>query len=150
MKVKSTLLSRFTMACMLLLFLPTVVLAASYEVSSVKTYSAPMKAGQPLDVGLEVKGVKLESIFFDQNQEALLILWNKTPTKVRPEIGVALFDNKGRLLATGYRTKRVGAQMIRPGKQKNYRLKFDKFIEDYTKVAKFQLVFSLINKVSKE
>ena len=76
--------------------------------------------------------------------EALFIFWNRTPATVRPEVGIALFDKSGKLLGTGYQRESLRRRAVRSGKQMNYKLHFDKFIDDYSKVASFQLVFSIV------
>ena len=118
--------------------------ATKFEVIEARSFSGKMAGNIPIDVGLEVRGVKLESVYFGDNMEALFIFWNRTPATVRPEVGIALFDKSGKLLGTGYQRDSIRRRAVRSGKQMNYKLHFDKFIDDYSKVASFQLVFSIV------
>ena len=119
-----------------------------FEVQGALSYSDKMVTNRPIDVGLEVRGVRLESVYFSENMEALVILWNKTPATVRPEVGIALFDKAGKLLATGYVKFSIKPTTVRAGKQKNYKLHFDKFVNNYSNVDSFQIVFSIVKQKS--
>ena len=118
--------------------------ASKFEVIEAQSFSGKMTGNTPIDVGLEVRGVRLESVYFGDNLEALLIFWNRSPATVRPEVGIALFDKSGKLLGTGYQSDSLRRRAVRSGKQMNYKLHFDKFIDGYSKVASFQLVFSIV------
>jgi len=118
--------------------------ATGFEVIEAQSFSGKMTSNTPIDVGLEVRGVKLESVYFGDNVEALLIFWNRSPATVRPEVGIALFDKSGKLLGTGYPSASPRRKAVRSGKQMNYKLHFDKFISDYSKVASFKLVYSIV------
>lgn len=118
--------------------------ANKYEVIEAQSFSSKMTGNTPIDVGLEVRGVKLESVYFGDNMQALLIFWNRSPTTVRPEVGIALFDKSGKLLGTGYQGDAIRRKAVGAGKKMNYKLYFDKFISDYSKVASFKLVFSIV------
>jgi hypothetical protein len=119
--------------------------ATKFEVIEALSFSGKMTGNNPVDVGLEVRGVKLESVYFGDKMEALFIFWNRSPATVRPEVGIALFDKSGKLLATGSdQSGSLRRMTVRSGKQMNYKLHFDKFIDDYSKVASFQLVFSIV------
>ena len=118
--------------------------ANKYEVIEAQSFSGKMTGNTPIDVGLEVRGVKLESVYFGDDMQALLIFWNRSPTTVRPEVGIALFDKSGKLLGTGYQGDAFRRKAVGAGKKMNYKLYFDKFISDYSKVASFQLVFSIV------
>ena len=118
--------------------------ATKFEVIEAQSFSSKMIGNIPIDVGLEVRGVKLESVYFDDNLQALAIFWNRSPNTVRPEVGIALFDKSGKLLGTGYQGDAIRRKAVGAGKKMNYKLYFDKFISDYSKVASFKLVFSII------
>lgn len=118
--------------------------ATGFEVIEAQSFSGKMTSNTPIDVGLEVRGVKLESVYFGDNMQALLIFWNRSPNTVRPEVGIALFDKSGKLLGTGYQGDTFRRKAVGAGKKMNYKLYFDKFISDYSKVASFQLVFSIV------
>jgi len=118
--------------------------ANKFGVIEAQSFSGKMASNKPIDVGIEVSGIKLESIYFSDNMEAMIILWNRTPATARPEVGVALFDKSGKLLGTGYQSNSIRRTTVRAGKQMNYTLHFDKFVNDYSKVASFQLIFSVV------
>lgn len=105
------------------------------------SYSGNVFVDKPIDIGLDLKGVKLESIFFSKN-EALVIVWNRTPNRVKAHVAVALFDDKNRLVAAGAESsKPIG---IRSGKQANYKFKFKDFTSDLKKVPRFYLAFVVV------
>jgi hypothetical protein len=145
--IPATLAQRSMLLAMLLSSLSTVALAdTGYEVAASKTYSSRIKLQQPIDVNLEVNGVKLDSVFFDKEKvQAFVILLNRTPSSVSPKVGISLFDAKGKLLATGVDVTgfSFSGDNISAGDQKNIELSFGKFINDYKNVNSFQLVFSL-------
>jgi len=123
---------------------------SQYNVSTAKNYYAKFKAQQPIDIGLDVHGVKLDSIFFDKSTlQAFIILMNRTPVAVSAEVGVSIFDSKGKLIASGIDVTGFSftGDKVDPGKQKNIKLSFDKFINDYSDAATFQLVFSIYEEV---
>lgn len=125
---------------------PLAAAESGYEVTASRTYSSSMKLQQPIDVNMEVSGVKLDSVFFDKDKlQAFIIIINRTPTPVYPKVGISLFDNRGKLIATGidvtgfnFSGDKVGA-----GKQKNIELSFSKFINDFNNASSFQMVFAL-------
>lgn len=147
MKHKSISFFVYGVISLAIFFAPVGVYAKSKtEILGAVSYQRSMIAGTPIEVGIRLKGVKLESIFFGKN-EALVILWNKTPESVKPNIGIALFDRRGKLVATGF-DSRTFKMPLRAGKQGNYKLRFDKFISNYKAVASFKLVFSLTKTTS--
>ena len=102
------------------------------------SYSGKMLVDKPIDIGIDLKGIKLESIFFSEN-EALVIVWNRTPSRVKAYVAIALFNDKNRLIAAGAKSsKPIG---IRSGKQANYNFKFKNFISDLKEVSRFHLAF---------
>jgi len=118
-----------------------------YNVVASKNFSTKLKTQQPIDIDLEVNGVRLNSVFFDNDKlEAFLILQNRTPAKVTTEVGVALFDSKGKLVATGIDVSEFSfsGDTIDAGDHKNVKLAFPKFINDYSQAKTFQLVFSIV------
>ncbi len=105
------------------------------------SYSGKMLVDKPIDIGKDLKGVKLESIFFSKN-EALVIVWNRTPSRVKAHVAIALFDDKNRLIAAGVELSRpIG---IRSGKQANYTFKFKNFTSDLKKFSRFHLAFVVV------
>ena len=111
-----------------------------------KTYYRVFHSGKilidkPIEISVDLKGVKLESIFFSGN-EALVIVWNRTPSTVKAHIAIALFDDKNQLIAAeAESSKAIG---IRSGKQANYKFKFKNFISDFKGVTRFHLVFVIV------
>jgi len=100
---------------------------------------------QPIDLNMNIKGVKAESIYFGE-KEALIILWNRTPKSVKAHLGLALFDNDGNIMGTGIVRIEDFLNLggtVRSGKQKSFRLNYADFINDIENVASYQLVFSL-------
>lgn len=120
---------------------------SQYKIQSTKTHKANIKIQQPIQIGMEVSGVTLDSAFFDKSSlQAFIILINRTPVTVNAEVGIALFDARGKLLATGIDVTGFSftGDKVRAGDQKNVKLSFDKFLNDYSNVASFQLVFSVV------
>ena len=110
------------------------------------TFSAAIKVQEPIDLNMEVGGVKLSSVFFDPDKmQAFVILQNRTPIAVTPKVGIALFDAKGKMLATGLDVTAFSfsGEKVSPGDQKNIELSFAKFINEFTNAASFQVVLSL-------
>ncbi|MEE9447432.1 MAG: hypothetical protein V3V09_05700 [Arenicellales bacterium] len=109
------------------------------------TTNGAVVINQPIDLNMNIMGVKAESIYFGE-KEALVILWNRTPTSVKAYLGLALFDSAGKIMGTGtIRIKNVlNLGGIRSGKQKSYRLNYDKFINNIENVSSYQLVFSVV------
>ena len=99
---------------------------------------------QPIDVGMIVQGVKVESIYFDK-KEALVILWNRTPKSAKTNLGLALFDKGGKLMGVGKLKSNnlFATTTVRSGKQAKFVLNYEKFINDVEKVSSYQLVLSL-------
>lgn len=139
----------------LAVFLMTVIAAFSsqamaegqFKIQGSKSHKANIKTQQPIQIGMEVSGVALDSVFFDKSSlQAFVILMNRTPVAVSAEVGIALFDARGKLLATGIDVTGFSftGDKVRAGDQKNVKLSFDKFLNDYSDVASFQLVFSVV------
>jgi len=131
---------------LLLSVFSTVAIAGKYEVIGSKNYFAKIKVHSPIDVNLEVSGVKLDSIFFDKNHiQAFVILRNRTPVSVNPTVGVSVFDKAGKMIASGIDISEFSftGDGIDPGEQKNIKLGLNKFISDFKDADSFQLVFSL-------
>lgn len=138
--------SRFLLALIISIFSANAIADGKYDVTSVKNYSTEFKSNQPIDVNLDVSGVKLDSVFFEaKNLQAFVILRNRTPVSVNPTVGVSLFDSQNKLIATGIDTTDFSftGDSISAGEQKNIKLSFDRFINDYKEVASFKLVYSL-------
>ena len=118
--------------------------ATPYEILR-DSSSGAMIINQPIDLDINIKGVKAESIYFGE-KEALIILWNRTPKPVSTHLGLALFDSEGKIMGTG--TIRVEDFLnlggtVRSGKQKSFRLNYKDFINNIENVSSYQIVFSV-------
>lgn len=125
--------------------------AGQYKIQGSKSYKANIKTQQPIQIGMEVSGVALDSVFFDKSSlQGFVILMNRTPVAVSAEVGISLFDARGKLLATGIDVTGFSftGDKVRAGDQKNVKLSFDKFLNDYSDVASFQLVFSVVEETA--
>ena len=98
-----------------------------------------------VELALDHKGVKLESISFS-GDEALVIVWNRTPKAVKGNIGIALFDAKGRLVAAESDVQSVTRAIasIRSGKQTSFKVRFKKFLSDFEGATQYRLVFVIV------
>ena len=97
---------------------------------------------KPIEIGKDNKGVKLETITFS-GDEAIVIIWNRTPASVKAHVGLALYDKRNFLLAAESDAASFTRTFtnIRAGKQANFKIKFDKFVPNFKEVAKYALVF---------
>ncbi|EDY86094.1 hypothetical protein GP5015_2004 [gamma proteobacterium HTCC5015] len=123
--------------------------AGNVTVGASKPFYSKFAANTPIDINLQVQGVTLGSIYFSQgDRSALAIVQNKTPAVVTPKVGVSLYDAKGNLLAVGeYKKQGVFSNdSVKAGEQANINLDFSGFVNDYSKVATFKLVFSVTQK----
>ncbi|PID43919.1 MAG: hypothetical protein CSB48_03805 [Proteobacteria bacterium] len=130
-----------------LLASPLSLAGDGYQVVASKTITKQLGVQRPIDLDLEVNGVRLSSVFFDKNKlEAFLILQNRTPERVTTEVGIGLFDRNGRLVATGIDASgfSFSGDSIDAGGQKNVKLAFPKFINEFSEARTFQLVFTII------
>jgi hypothetical protein len=119
--------------------------ALAQEEEKIKTYyrlahSGSLAVNKPIEIGADLRGIKLESTYFTDN-EVLVVVWNRTPVTAHINVGVALFDAKGNLMAAEAASKMLG---VRSGKQGNFKVKFKKFLSDFTGVAQFKVVMALV------
>lgn len=142
MTFKSTL-SCFFAALFIVMLSPTAVAAEKKAVKwSKTTHVGRVVAGKPIELGIDNKGVKLESIAFSET-EAVVIVWNRTPESVKGHVGLALYDKRNVLLAAESDSTsftRTFTQ-IRSGKQATFKVSFDKFMTSMDGVDKYALVF---------
>ena len=120
-------------------------IAMADEGEKIKTFHRASWAGnvvmdKPIEIAKDIQGVKVESIYFSGDQ-ALIIVWNRTPKLVKANVGVALFDQHNNLLASEADSHPIG---IRSGKQGNFKIKFKKFLADCKEAARFHLVFVIV------
>lgn len=113
-------------------------------ITAATAWGGKVTLNQPLPTPVEVDGVKVESVFFS-GDEALVIIWNKGTHSVDVALGLALFDGKGRLLATGRDVSglRLGGNGVRPGRQATFRFAFDDFVGNVGNARTFQLALAL-------
>ncbi len=106
------------------------------------THVGRVITGKPIQLGIDNKGIKIESIAFNEN-EAVVIVWNRTPDSVKGHVGLALYDNRNHLLAAESDSAsftRTFTQ-IRSGKQATFKVSFDKFMPTMKGADKYALVF---------
>lgn len=143
-KPQRTLTSLALLAAGLLL-LPGVTVAEKYKTHDRVSVGGKVTQGTPIDLGIEHQGVKLEAITFEED-EATLIVWNKTTGKVNVNAGLALFDEGGLLIAAQSDDRPMTRSIfsIRSGKQANLKFKFGKFLSYIPEESQFRLVVALV------
>lgn len=134
-------LSAFILVAMILPMAVTAATTAPATFSRI-THSGKVITGKSMEIGKDHKGVKLEAITFS-GDEAVVIVWNRTPTSVKGHIGIALYDKKKRLIAAESDSQSLTRSMmkIRAGKTANFKIKFKKFMPNFKGVATYRLVF---------
>ena len=113
-----------------------------------KNVTGKFVAQKPIDINIDVNGVKLDSIYFDTKKlQAFIILRNRTPSTVTPKVGLAIFGDKNKLIASGEDAKgfSFSSDNIGAGEQKNINLAIGSFLNDFKKAKRFQIVFSIID-----
>lgn len=143
--IRNTLLSFLALAVTAVFAIPSARAAEAPKTFSHISHTGKVIVDKPVELTLVHKGVKLESISFSGN-EALIIVWNRTPKAVKGHIGIALFDPKGRLVAAESDAQSVTRAIasIRSGKQTNFKVRFKKFLSDFEGVAQYRLVFAIV------
>ena len=136
-KIRCSLFLALTLA-----ILPMAVGAAEEEPKTFHSvsYSGAMVLDKTIEIGIDHRGVKLEAITFS-GDEALVVTWNRTPSGVKAHAAVALFDAKNQLVAAESDSRATG---IRSGKQGNFKIRFKKFLSDFSGVARFHVVFVIV------
>lgn len=142
MAFKSTF--SFVLAALFVVMLaPSTTLAEKAPAKwSKMTHVGRVIPGKPMQLGIDNNGVKVESIAFSEN-EAVVIVWNRTPESVKGHVGVALYDKRNHLLAAESDSAsftRTFTQ-IRSGKQATFKVSFDKFMPTMKGVDKYALIF---------
>lgn len=131
--------------------LGSVQAAGNTTVDASQSFYSKFAANTPVDINLQVRGVTLGSIYFNaSDRSALAIVQNKTPMVVVPKVGISLHDAKGNLLAVGEAVKKglFSNESVKAGEQSNINLDFSSFVNDFSKVSTFKLVFSVAEKTS--
>lgn len=111
------------------------------------SFSGVMALDQPIEMGIDVKGVKMQSVYFS-GTEAMVILWNRRPQSTKVTVDVAVHDKAGKLLAVGQKKFSLGAGTIRAGKQANYNFDFSSYLPNLSEAAAFSAVFSVAEQSS--
>jgi len=121
------------------LILPLAVTAASKAPPTFSriTHTGKVVADKLIEIGLDLKGVKLEAVTFS-GDEAVVVVWNRTPSSVTGHVGIALYDKKNRLIAAESDSQSF---KIRSGKTANFKIKFGKFMSNFKNAARYRLVF---------
>ncbi len=135
-------LAKFSiLALAIVMILPLAADAAKTSTMYRVSHFGKVVVGKPIEIGLDHKGVKMETITFSED-EVTVLLWNRTPSSVKGHVGVALFDQKNRLMAAESDSQSITRTFtnIRPGKQANLKVKFKKFLSSFKGVAKYQVV----------
>jgi hypothetical protein len=97
---------------------------------------------KPIEVGVDNRGVRVETIMFS-GDEALVVVYNRTPRPVKAHLGVALYDEHDDLLAAESDAASFTRTFsdVRAGKQESFKVKFGKFIVNFDGASKYALVF---------
>jgi hypothetical protein len=129
----------------LILLIASVAGAGKFKSHDRLAFTGKVTTGRPIEIGIDHGGVKLEAITFSEN-EALVIIWNRTPGKVNVNAGLALFDRTGQLMAAESDDRPITRSVlsIRAGKQANLKIKLKKFLSDVGEAAQFQLVVTIV------
>lgn len=107
------------------------------------SFAGKVVLDQPIEMNLDVKGVKLQSIYFSDKQ-AMVILWNRRPKSVAVNVDVVLFDLAGKVIAVGKRSASLMGGSIRAGKQSNFTFDFGGYVVDMSQVSAYSVVFSVM------
>jgi len=112
-------------------------------VLGVDSFAGKVVLDQPIEMNIDVKGVKLQSIYFS-DKKAMVILWNRRPKSVGVNVDVVLVDAKGKVVAVGKRPASLMGGSIRAGKQSNFNFDFGGYITDMSQVTAYSVVFSAV------
>ena len=106
------------------------------------THAGTVILDKPIEVGVDNRGVRVETITFS-GDEALVVVYNRTPRPVKAHLGVALYDEHDDLLAAESDAASFTRTLsdVRAGKQESFKVKFGKFIANFNGASKYALVF---------
>jgi hypothetical protein len=105
------------------------------------THAGKVILDKPIEVGVDNQGVRVETITFS-GDEALVVVYNRTPRPVKAHLGIALYDERDDLLAAesdAASFTRTFSDM-RAGKQEHFKVKFSKFMVNFDGASKYALV----------
>jgi hypothetical protein len=144
MRTAFELVSTILVAGMLLL-VPAAVRAEKYKVHDRISVGGEVGEGDVVDLGIDHSGVRLEAISFDED-EASLIVWNRTASKVNLNAGLALFDEGGVLVAAESDDRPLTRSIfsIKSGKQATLKFTFKKFLSHVSEAKQFRLVVAIV------
>ena len=106
------------------------------------THAGKVILDKPIEVGVDNRGVKVETITFS-GDEAFVVIYNRTPRPVKAHLGIALYDEHGDLLAAESDAASFTRTFsdVRAGKQEHFKVKFGKFMFNFDSASKYALVF---------
>lgn len=106
------------------------------------THAGNVILDKPIEVGVDNRGVRVETITFS-GDEALVVVYNRTPRPVKAHLGIALYDERGDLLAAESDAASFTRTFsdVRAGKQEHFKVKFGKFMVNFDGASKYALVF---------
>lgn len=135
----------FALVAGMLLVAPPFAAAEKYKVYDRVSVGGGVSDGELVELGIDHNGVKLEAISFDED-EANLIVWNRTPGKVSVNAGLALFDEGGLLVAAESDDRSLTRSIfsIKSGKQANLKFKLKKFVSHVSEASQFRLVVAIV------
>lgn len=110
--------------------------AAAKAAASKGMFSGAMVQDRPIDIGIDVRGVKMESVYFN-GTEAMVILWNRSSKPARTVVDVAVFNKEGKMIAVGQKKFSLAGSSIRAGKQANVNLDFSGYLPNFSEAASF-------------
>ena len=110
------------------------------------THTGKVILDRPIEVGVDNQGVRVETITFS-GDEALVVVYNRTPRPVKAHLGIALYDEHDDLLAAESDAASFTRTFsdVRAGKQEHFKVKFGKFIVDFEGASKYALVFVTVD-----
>ena len=107
---------------------------------------------KPLLPKFDVLSVEVESIIFNPDRQlAIATLINNSNVYITPKLGVALMDGNGVLIAVADSQKAnfLDKARLGPTSQRQLKLDFSGYINDFSRVKQVKLVFSVLQQ-SKE
>lgn len=106
------------------------------------THAGNVILDKPIEVGVDNRGIRVETITFS-GDEALVVVYNRTPRPVKAHLGIALYDERDDLLAAESDAASFTRTFsdVRAGKQEHFKVKFGKFLVNFDGASKYALVF---------
>jgi hypothetical protein len=138
---KSAVSILFTAVTWFVLFPPNIDAKQDVSIHRV-THVGNVILDKPIEVGVDNRGVRVETITFS-GDEALVVVYNRTPRPVKAHLGIALYDERDDLLAAESDAASFSRTFsdVRAGKQEHFKVKFGKFMVNFDSASKYVLVF---------